>query len=123
MHFMRGMSFCSKIAGNKLSSTQTHHIALNHNADQILCDFYKVPCTIYSTPFLIILWEITSERKQPVVKISKITVDAVAESRRHRKRRFDPVDSVKATHHVFTYPLPRNHEKKNHGRTTIHVTE
>ena len=41
--------------------------------------------------------ETTSERKQPFVKITKIPIDAVAESLRRRKRRFDPVDSVKAT--------------------------
>ena len=52
-------------------------------------------------PFLkeanLFLHETTSERKQLFVKIIKIPIDAVSESRRRRKRRFDPVHSVKAT--------------------------
>ena len=32
--FRGGPSFYTTIAANKLSRTQTHHTALNHNADQ-----------------------------------------------------------------------------------------
>ena len=47
------------------------------------------------------LRETTLERRQPYVKIINIPVDSVADPVGAGKRRFDPVDSVKATHRGF----------------------
>ena len=49
---MRGLSFYNKTAGNKLSRTQSHHIALNHNADQNLVWFLQSPVhnVLYAFP-------------------------------------------------------------------------
>ena len=47
------------------------------------------------------LRETTLERKQPSVKIINIPVDSVADPVGAGKRRFDPLDSVKATHRDF----------------------
>ena len=46
--------------------------------------------------------ETTLERKQPCVKMINIPVDSVADPVGAGKRRFDPVESVKATHRAFT---------------------
>ena len=59
------------------------------------------------------------ERKQPSVKIINIPVGSVANPVGAGKRRFDPVDSVKATHRVIGQVV--SEEKMFEYYVNIHV--